>query len=502
MAIYHFSAKVISRGQGQSVVAAAAYQSRSCLVDERDGQTKDYSQHGQQELLASNIYAANTAPDWVFDRGKLWNAAEHAEDQHNKTRAKSAQTARHIELALPHELDLEQNRRLVGDFVRDNFTRKGFVCDVNIHAADRGGDSRNIHAHILVTMRKLDGEQFSAEKPRLTKAEQREQLAHWRENWAKQQSRHLERAGFKMEAARMVYGHRSLEEQAKIAEARGDHEHAEALKREPTLHEGPNATQMKRNGKGEESRLVQFNQQAAERREELAKDRAEFKKLLEAEQKIYYTRNPGGKLARLHRRHEWQRDKLELKQETEKLRHHNAQEWERHKDAQGSPVVAAWNERERERQQIDFERAQAEERAALEKKQQEHRAFAVKFWTIQDDEKKQAKANLNDKPERNQYRQGTRTRIRNMGKSEAQQEADHRQASYYNRIKRDQREPTEEQRLNHDLQAELRRQREAGQARQDPQPEPQKTRAELRTEELKQTRGQRRTMPRKPKRPD
>lgn len=43
VSIYHLSAKVISRGAGQSVVAAAAYQSRERLYDERDGQTKDYS---------------------------------------------------------------------------------------------------------------------------------------------------------------------------------------------------------------------------------------------------------------------------------------------------------------------------------------------------------------------------------------------------------------------------------------------------------------------------
>lgn len=491
MAIFHFSHKVVSRGQGQSVIAAAAYQSRSCLHDERDGQTKDYSKHGQQELLASGIYAPKDAPEWVFDREKLWNAAERAEDQHNKTRAKSAITAQHIELALPHELTEEQNRRLVVDFVRDNFTRKGFVCDVNIHSADRQGDQRNTHAHILVTMRKLEGEQFSAEKNRMDKTQLREQVKHWRENWAKYQSRHLERAGFKMEAARMIYGHKTLEEQQKIAEARGDHEHAEALKREPTIHEGATATQMKREGKGEESRLVAFNQQAAERREELAKDRAEFKKLLEAEQKIYYTRTPAGKLSRLDRRHEWQRDKLQLKQERDQIRQQNAQEWERHKDAQGSPVVAAWNERERARQQIDFERAQAEERAALEKKQQEHRDFAVKFWTIQDDEKKQAKANLyNQKPERNLYRPGLRETLRNMGKSEAQQEHERNQARYYKRVKEEQREqPTYAEPVTEPRQ-------------DDPKPEPQKTRAQLRTEELQQARGQRMKRPDRPKRPD
>ena len=202
MATFHLRHGFISRGQGQSVVAAAAYQARARLYNEQDGLTKDYSRHHGQELLE--------------------NAAEKAEDAHNKTRARSARTAQKLEIALPHELDPEQNRRLVQDFVRDNFTRKGFVCDVSIHGPDKDGDQRNTHAHILVTMRTLDGQGFSADKPHMDKAALREQLNHWRENWGRQCSRHLERAGFKLEAARMIYAHKTLEEQQKIAEARND----------------------------------------------------------------------------------------------------------------------------------------------------------------------------------------------------------------------------------------------------------------------------------------
>ena len=125
VASFHFTRKFVSRGQGQSVVATAAYQSRSNLYNEQDGLQKNYTRQGEQELLESFIYAPKDAPEWVFDREKLWNAAEHAEDLHNKTREKSAITGQHIDLALPHELDPEQNRRLLQDFVRDNFTGKG-----------------------------------------------------------------------------------------------------------------------------------------------------------------------------------------------------------------------------------------------------------------------------------------------------------------------------------------------------------------------------------------
>jgi hypothetical protein len=70
------------------VVAAAAYQARARLYNEQDGLTKDYTRHHGQELLESAIYAPKNAPQWT--REQLWNAAERAEDAHNKTRARDA----------------------------------------------------------------------------------------------------------------------------------------------------------------------------------------------------------------------------------------------------------------------------------------------------------------------------------------------------------------------------------------------------------------------------
>ena len=124
MALYRCEASIISRGKGQSVVAAAAYQARARLHNEQDGLTKDYTRSHAQELLESAIFAPPNVPDWVFDRERLWNAAERAEDDHNKTRARDAQTARRLEVALLHELSLEQNRRLLQDFLRDNLGRR------------------------------------------------------------------------------------------------------------------------------------------------------------------------------------------------------------------------------------------------------------------------------------------------------------------------------------------------------------------------------------------
>ena len=51
MAIYHFSAQVISRGKGQSAIASAAYRSGERLQDERTGETKYYKRHVQPETM-------------------------------------------------------------------------------------------------------------------------------------------------------------------------------------------------------------------------------------------------------------------------------------------------------------------------------------------------------------------------------------------------------------------------------------------------------------------
>jgi MobA/MobL family len=66
MAIYHLAAQGFSRGRGDSAVHAAAYRSRSSLVDERTGLKHDYSRKAG-ELLFEGIYAPNDAPAWARD---------------------------------------------------------------------------------------------------------------------------------------------------------------------------------------------------------------------------------------------------------------------------------------------------------------------------------------------------------------------------------------------------------------------------------------------------
>ena len=84
IAIYHFEAKMISRGTGRSVVAAAAYASCSKIYNDYDGMMHDYTRkHG---CVYSEIFLPSNAPPEWQDRTELWNAVEAAEKSLEDTR--------------------------------------------------------------------------------------------------------------------------------------------------------------------------------------------------------------------------------------------------------------------------------------------------------------------------------------------------------------------------------------------------------------------------------
>jgi hypothetical protein len=99
VADYRFAAQVISRSQGRSVTAAAAYRAASTIADARTGEVHDYTRKGGVEW--TGIMAPDDTPDWVRNREKLWNMVEAKEMR------KDTQLAREVQLSLPHELNFE-----------------------------------------------------------------------------------------------------------------------------------------------------------------------------------------------------------------------------------------------------------------------------------------------------------------------------------------------------------------------------------------------------------
>jgi ATP-dependent exoDNAse (exonuclease V) alpha subunit len=180
MAIYHLSAKIISRKAGQSVVASAAYRSASEIHDERLGLNFDFTR--KRGVEHTEIVAPAGAPAWVLDRSKLWNAVEGAEKR------KDAQLAREIELALPVELKRDEQLALLRDFVQQQFVSKGMVADFAIHR----DNPENPHAHVLLTLRALTPEGFGAKERAWN---DRSELMSWRAGWEEVTNAHLAQAG-------------------------------------------------------------------------------------------------------------------------------------------------------------------------------------------------------------------------------------------------------------------------------------------------------------------
>lgn len=270
-------APVLSRARHQCVIAKAAYNARESIRDERDGHTKDYTRFGGIEF--KGIFAPKESAAWVQDRAQLWNAVEAREDASN--RSESAQLARNIEVNLPCELTPEQRRQMLRDFVREQFVRKGMVADVAIHAAHPHGDERNVHGHILLTMREVTPDGFGR---KVREWNDQSLGSDWRKKWADLGARYLEKAGYAQEAERWSYGYLTKEEQRDEALKRGDLEHAQALEGPAGIHLGPEAAaQERRNKETDKGRqleaLTKEQQERGELEAELARTNKELAEL-------------------------------------------------------------------------------------------------------------------------------------------------------------------------------------------------------------------------------
>ncbi len=148
MAIYHCSAKPVSRSGGRSAVAAIAYRTASLLTNERDGLTHDFT--AKKGVVHSEIVLpADVEADWALDRSALWNAAERAE------RRRDSRVAREFEIALPHELSADARLSLARAFAQDLADRYGAAVDFAIHVPQGKSDIRNVHAHAMMTTREV-----------------------------------------------------------------------------------------------------------------------------------------------------------------------------------------------------------------------------------------------------------------------------------------------------------------------------------------------------------
>lgn len=237
-----------------SAVGASAYRSGEVFKNEYDGITHDFTR--KRGIVHTEILLPPHAPPDFADRSTLWNSVEKIE------KSKNSQLAREIEVALPIELDREQQIQLLRDYVQKNFVSVGMCADIAIHDKKTG----NPHAHIMLTMRPLEqsGEwgakskkeyildkngqritlkngNFKSRKIDTIDWNNKEKAELWREAWADSVNRSLAEQGIQEKV-----DHRSYERQG--------------IEQIPSVHMGVSATQMERRGivteKGNKNRLI------------------------------------------------------------------------------------------------------------------------------------------------------------------------------------------------------------------------------------------------------
>ncbi|TWG49797.1 Ti-type conjugative transfer relaxase TraA [Aminobacter sp. J44] len=197
MAIYHLHVKVIGRKAGSSAVASAAYRSASRMRDERLGRVQDFSK--KRGVVHSEVLLPDGAPEVWSDRERLWNDVEAFEVR------KDAQLAREVEFAIPREMTQAQGIELARDFVQAEFVDHGMIADLNVHW-DIGEDGMpKPHAHVMLTMREVDGDGFGQ---KVRDWNRTQMLERWRERWAEHVNERL--AELDIDAR---IDHRSLEAQ-------------------------------------------------------------------------------------------------------------------------------------------------------------------------------------------------------------------------------------------------------------------------------------------------
>ena len=138
---------IVERSKGQSAIEKASYISRSILVSEFDGQT--YRPKYHEDLVHSEITLPPNAPKEYADRAALWNAVELSE------KGQKSQLARMLKASLPNEWSYELAEEVVRDYVQRNFVDKGMCADWAIHDSENDKGQRNLHIHVLLTMRPL-----------------------------------------------------------------------------------------------------------------------------------------------------------------------------------------------------------------------------------------------------------------------------------------------------------------------------------------------------------
>ncbi len=246
---YHGQVNPVSRAKGHSIVAKASYRGGVELVEEATGKTHDYSD--RTDVTASFLIVPENAPAWgrAHDLSAFANGIDLADPREN------ARLATELELGLPNQLTDAQRYALLSAFVLKYVETYGVAAHVAIH-----NNPGNIHAHVLISHRELGPDGFGEiANTRIVPRKRNGQIVQekvagifatpeavkaFRKDWEQAVNQAYEMAGWNIRVDCRSHKDRGIED-------------------EPTIHEGPKARWMQRDGKP--SDRVQINRDIKQR---------------------------------------------------------------------------------------------------------------------------------------------------------------------------------------------------------------------------------------------
>lgn len=231
----YLSPSVIGKGsKGRTACGSSAYRACDCIED-NTGRIHDYRH--KSGYVTGGIELPEGAPAELLDRQTLWSRHEA------KDIRKDAELFREVTVALPNELDYDAAASVMRNLARP-LTDRGMCVQWDIHDTTREGQ-RNLHAHMMVTMRTLQPDGTFGNKNR---------------SWNKYNGGLNIADLLRPEAARLMN-----EELARIGSSeRVEHESFadRGVDKIPTKHMGVAATAMERKGgktkRGRQNRYIEW----------------------------------------------------------------------------------------------------------------------------------------------------------------------------------------------------------------------------------------------------
>ena len=253
MATFHLRVKNDTKSGGGKVSAKR----HADYIFREDGKVHaDYiNREGAQSDRTDCIFKGSQLPKWAKGSPqKFFSAATRYEDKGNRR-------YKEIELSLPNELTLEQNREIIDRFIANHLSNHYYAYAIHEKNGELSGE-RTPHVHIMFSERLIDDVERISERPaykyfrRAARPLKGEQVASFerrrehgapkdkkwhdknylyeiREDFARIQNEVLAKNGFSIRV-----DHRTLEAQKVAAEKDGDEFLAKLYKRVPEVHIG------------------------------------------------------------------------------------------------------------------------------------------------------------------------------------------------------------------------------------------------------------------------